>query len=294
MLTIQGEVDDLQITVLVENSVSHNSNLSGVHGLALLVRARSGEVTRNLLVDTGPTARVALANMQRLGVNSQDIDSIVLTHCHTDHTGGLVGIVKAVDRTALPIIAHPSLFRVVMATGSEGSFLRYAGVKPNTRAAVEALGGIFILSSDPITLMNGLGTTGEIPRVTDFENPERRGWSVDRGRVTEDNMSDDMAVVARMEDGMVVITGCSHSGVINTILRAKEVTGLQQVKALAGGFHLIPPDEDRITRAVDELARIDPGKIVAGHCTGPDGQYALRQRFGERFTPLVTGETFQF
>lgn len=291
MPIIEGVLDELAVTALVENSVSHASPLSGAHGLALLVTARSGDVERTVLVDTGPEAGVVLSNMKTMGIKPETIDLIVLTHCHGDHTGGLVGLVRAIGKQNLPIVAHPSVFRVLLATRP---VLRYAGIDPQARSRVEALGGVFILTSDPLALMDGLGTTGEIPRVTDFEQPDISRVTVDKGRILEDSIPDDLALLASMRDGLVVITGCSHSGVINTLRRAREITGVSSIQGLAGGFHLLRAGRSRIEATVDELAHCDPSRIVSGHCTGTEAQFALRQRFGERFEPLVTGATFRF
>lgn len=287
---LKGTLDEVHITVLVENSVGHASRLRAAHGLALLVRVRSGDVDRTILVDAGPAPDVLLGNMDMMGIDPAVIDLIVLTHCHPDHTGGLVGVIEACGQKNIPIIAHPALFRVLLATRPA---LRYAGIDSSLRRRVEDLGGVFILASDPLPLMDGLGTTGEIPRVTDFEQTDMPRFTVDGGQLLADDMPDDIAVVARLSGGLVVITGCSHAGVINTIKRAQQVGDCSSVHAVAGGFHLVRAGADRIARTVDELASLDPARVITGHCTGAAAQMAFGQRLADRFSPLVTGDRFQ-
>jgi len=163
----------------------------------------------------------------------------------------------------------------------------------DSREDIERAGGRLFLTEDPLALIAGLVTTGEVPRKTDFENPGIALSTIDNGKLKEDQVLDDISLVACVKNkGIVIITGCSHAGIVNITQYAVELTGIIKIEGIIGGFHLIEASKERIDRTVDALSRFDVNWIAAGHCTGFRAQVALYNKFGERFIPLRTGMNF--
>jgi 7,8-dihydropterin-6-yl-methyl-4-(beta-D-ribofuranosyl)aminobenzene 5'-phosphate synthase len=192
-------------------------------------------VKRNVLVDVAQSSEALLHNMRLLGVNPSIIDAVILTHCHYDHTQGLAEILKAVGRRDLPVIAHPDIFRLNFVVEP---YLRHVGVMSgDSRKRIEESGGTLYLTRDPLQIMPGLVTTGEVKRQTDFEEVGIPLKTITRdGRVVEDRMVDDTSVVANIGNkGIVIITGCSHAGIVNIVKHSIELTGIKKIKAIIGG-----------------------------------------------------------
>jgi len=288
-----AQLDSLRVTVLVDDCVSYNSSkLVAVHGVSYLLEAKKDDRTYTILVDVGSNHDVLLNNMEALGVIPSAIDAIVLTHCHWDHTRGISKMVKTIGKTQLPVIAHPAIFRNVFVNTP---FLRYTGMDTEDRPEqIEACGGKLLLSRQPIIITQGLITTGEVERVTDFEGPGP-AYRLEQGNLVADNMPDDISVVANVkEEGLVIVSGCSHAGIVNISLQSRRITNVSKIAAIIGGFHLVNADEEKLSKTVQGLVDIQPGFVSAGHCTGFEAQYALKSAFGERFQPMECGNRYAF
>lgn len=284
-------LDSLEILTIVEDSVQMHGSLLGEHGLSFLLTAETGgQIIRGLL-DVGQTPEVLAHNMNSLGVSPASIDFLVLSHCHYDHTGGVARFVKSTGKKNFPVIAHPSLFRTHFTADplpvSKGI---QAG---DSRKEIEAAGGQLFLSSDPFPLAPGLTTSGEIPRETDFEGPGKRFFTLSDGQVCQDEMTDDMAVFALVKGkGIVVVAGCSHSGIVNILKRASSLFPGEPMAGVAGGLHLINGTEEKMEKTLEGVREFNPGWIAAGHCTGFPMQVKLALAFGKAFTPLAVGKIF--
>lgn len=278
----------LTVTVLAEDTVGYDKSLLAQHGLSLLLEAEMGTHKRTVLMDVGQNHQALRFNMEKLGIDPPSIDAVVLTHCHYDHTGGLAEMVSAIGKTGLPVIGHPGLFRPHFATRP---FLRPVGMMPgDSRENMEKAGACMYLARGPFDLMPGLRTTGEVPRETDFETPGVAFSTIEDGTVIVDPLSDDISVVAMIEDrGLVVLTGCSHAGIVNIARHARNLSGENRIEGILGGFHLIEASAQQIEKTARALTSLSPGWISAGHCTGFQAQVALHRAFGDRFTPLHTG-----
>jgi 7,8-dihydropterin-6-yl-methyl-4-(beta-D-ribofuranosyl)aminobenzene 5'-phosphate synthase len=293
-MSVSGYLDKLEVTVLAEDSVLYESPLWGQHGVSFLLEAYKDGVKRNVLVDVAQSPEALLHNMRLLGVNPSIIDAVILTHCHYDHTQGLAEILKAVGKRDLPVIAHPDIFRLNFVVEP---YLRHVGVmSSDSRERIEESGGTLYLTRDPLQIMPGLMTTGEVKRQTDFEEVGIPLKTITRdGRVVEDRMVDDTSVIANIGNkGIVIITGCSHAGIVNIVKHSIELTGIKKIKAIIGGLHLIEAPTERIKKTVEALSKYDIDLISAGHCTGFEAQVELYKTFGERFLPLHTGMKFTF
>jgi len=281
----------LKVTVLAEDSVQYESPLLGQHGISFLLEARKHDLCRRILVDVGQNSSALLHNMNLLGVQPSTIDALFLTHCHYDHTQGTVEVLKAVGKKGLPVVAHPDTFRPHFI---KDPYLRHVGVMPeDSRPKIEEAGGLLFLTTDPFPFLPGLVTTGEVRRQTDFEEVGIALFTLVDGRLVQDGMMDDISLVAQVQDkGLVIVTGCSHAGIVNIVKHSVEQTGENRIAAILGGFHLLAASKERIGRTAEALSQFDIELISAGHCTGFKAQAALYQIFKDRFKPLQTGMTF--
>jgi len=285
-------LDSLKITVLAEDSVLYESPYLGQHGVSFLLEGVSGKKRKNILVDVGQNSEALLHNMKIMGISPSIIDAVVLTHCHYDHTQGITNMVRQIGKKDLPVIAHTDIFRLHFITEP---YHRLVGIMPgDSRDEIEKAGGNLSLSKEPLMLMPGIMTTGEVPRRDDFGKVALALKTIENGKIIDDLMLDDTSIIANIKDkGLAIITGCSHAGIINIVNYAKELTGVSKIEAIIGGLHLVDAADDVISRTVKELDAMNVSWISAGHCTGFKAQVKLYSSFGERFSPLHTGMEFK-
>jgi len=287
-----GALDNLRITVLAEDSVLYESAYLGQHGVSFLLEGVSQGDMKRILVDVGQNSDALLSNMRIMGISPSVINAIVLTHCHYDHTQGIVRMLREIGRKDVCVIAHPSIFRLHFVTQP---YPRHVGIMPgDSKLEIEKAGGSLYLTKDPFVLMPGIMTTGEVKRQTDFEEVRIGLKTIENGMVVDDLMLDDISVVANVKDkGLVIITGCSHAGIVNIANHAIEVSGGNKIEGIIGGLHLVEASDTVIKRTVDELSKLNVAWISAGHCTGFKAQVELYLAFGEKFSPLHTGMQFE-
>jgi len=270
----------IRITTLSENTAGKDYLLAE-WGQGIFVETEE----MNILFDTG--AGISLVqNAGKLGIDLQTIDKIVLSHGHFDHTGGLQSLLSRIQRE-VPIIAHPDIWGQKY-SHHENRPDRYIGV-PYARKELESLGARFVLSSQSVILAENILTTGEISLVTDFEevDPDMfvktpEGWS-------PDPLMDDQALILKTPLGLVVVLGCSHRGMINTLYRARELTGIKKIHMVLGGCHLKDASEEQIWHTISALNEIGVQKLGVSHCTGMRATLLLAQTFGDDFIFNNTG-----
>jgi 7,8-dihydropterin-6-yl-methyl-4-(beta-D-ribofuranosyl)aminobenzene 5'-phosphate synthase len=290
-MALKSELTKLKITVLAEDSVPYESPYLGQHGVSFLLTADRGGIQKNILIDVAQNPAALLENMHMMDISPSSIDAVVLTHCHYDHTQGLAKILRKIGKKDVPVIAHPDIFRLNFI---KDPYLRHVGVMDGDRQVnIEDAGGTLYLTKDPFEIMPGLFTTGEVERKTDFEDVGINLLTIENGHVKPDPMRDDISLIANVkEKGLVIITGCSHAGIVNIAKQAIRLAGTDKIHGVIGGFHLIEAvgaAEKRITKTVQALKELDPDWIHAGHCTGFLAQVGLYNTFKERFSPLHTG-----
>ena len=285
-------LDNLRITVLAEDSVLYESPYLGQHGVSFLLEGtKHSDITR-VLVDVGQNSQALLSNMRIMNIFPSAIDMIVLTHCHYDHTKGVVNMLREIGKRNVRVIAHPDIFRPNFVIDT---YFRHVGIVPeDSKDNIEKAGGKLLLTRDPLVIMPGIMTTGQVKRQTGFEEVVIKLKTIEHGRIKDDQMLDDISVVASVkEKGLVIVTGCSHAGIVNIVKQAVEITRCDKIEGIVGGLHLVDAPEARIKRTVDELAKLNISWIYAGHCTGFKAQVEFYLTFSERFSPLHTGMQFE-
>lgn len=278
----------LKITVIAEDSVGYDSPYLGQHGISFLLTAERDGVVKNILVDVAQDSAALIENINRMQIAISCIDAVVLTHCHYDHTRGIAKILREIGGKDIPVIAHPDIFRTHFISDP---YLRSIGIMDGDRREdIESSGGILYLAGNALEIMPGLISTGEVERITDFEEVGMSLFTIENGQVKGDLMKDDISVVANVRGkGLVIVTGCSHAGIVNIIQQSIKLTGTKKIHGIIGGFHLIEASEERIQKTALALKKFNPDWVYAGHCTGFRAQVELYNIFKEQFSPLHTG-----
>jgi len=266
--------------------------LRAEHGVAMLVTTFAEGKENRFLFDAGVTVDGALHNMDVLEVRPKELHALVVSHGHTDHTRGLIGLFKRHGRRRLPVVLHPDAFlkRRGVRDGHESYHI------PPVRKDLEAEGMEVIEERGPTLLVEGHTLiTGQIARTTSFEKGSPTHQAEVDGQWQPDPwIHDDQAMVINVKDkGLVVLTGCGHAGVVNTLLHAKNGTGVSNIYAVIGGLHLTGKIfEPIIPPTIQALKEINPKVIVPQHCTGWKATHAIAQEFPEAFLANSVGTTF--
>jgi len=268
----------LRITTICENTAG-TLGVLGEWGLSVLVESDD----RKVLLDSGGGMSFA-NNIDRLtlvyGIDLLGVDRIVLSHGHTDHTGGLM---DALARTGpVEVIAHPDIWADKYAARSPG-MEPFLIKMPFAREELEAMGATFNLTRDPVWITDSIVTTGEIPMVTEYEQIDANLLVREGDSFAPDPLFDDRALIIKTDEGLVVILGCAHRGVINTLHHAREITGVELVNTVIGGTHLIGATEERIMLTVAALQEFGVQRLGVSHCTGLPASVRLAQELGDIF-----------
>jgi len=264
----------LRITTLSDNTAGRGRFLAE-WGLSFLVE--TDEV--NILFDTGKSISASHnANTVRFDLNQ--IDKIVLSHGHNDHTGGLRQILRKMKKE-VEIIAHPDIWSAKYRR-RQGEADKYIGI-PFQRQKLESLGARFNLTTKPLKITDSIMTTGEIPMATEFEQIDPNLFVKEDGGLQPDKLLDDLALVIKTEAGLVVVLGCAHHGIINTLYHAQQLTGVKSIHAVLGGAHLISASEERIRLTIAALKELGVQRLGLCHCTDMPAACLLAREFGDRF-----------
>ena len=273
-----------RITTLVENTAGLPGAL-GEHGLSFWLETPSWRV----LFDTGAGA-VLEGNARALGVDLTQANAIVLSHGHYDHTGGL-----ALARQAAPcakVLHHPAAFAPKYARMPDGA-RRCIGAPPASVEALRQEDDAMILTNSPVEVADGLFVTGEIPRVTDFEDTGGP-FFLDEDCEHPDPLIDDQAVFFESTRGTVVVLGCAHAGVINTLYYVRQLTEDRPIHAVIGGLHLVWATEKRVSLTVEALRALEIEHIGIAHCTGFEATGALVTGLPGKCRPCTAGVLTEF
>ena len=263
---------EIQITTLSENTA--NYGFLAEWGLSILVEV---DGTR-ILVDTGLSFS-AVHNAQLLGIDLSTIDRIMLSHGHADHTGGLREVLRR--RGEVEVIAHPDMWAVKYARRNQEEE-RYVGI-PFSREEMENLGARFNLVREPVHVTDRVMTTGEIPMTSGYEEIDKNLFAKEGGTLQPDRLADDLALVINASFGLVVVLGCAHRGIVNTLRHAQNLTGKELVYAAIGGTHLFRASKERVEQTIADLRESGIQRLGVSHCTGFHASAQLAQEFEDIF-----------
>ena len=320
-----GETPEVEITVLVDNTADllvkstdtvkrfTEEPLLAEHGFATIVECKQAGV--RILWDAGISTTALLENARRMKIDLAAVDLITLSHGHGDHCAAMPQVLRAAARRPeprewppdasmeeirawaegrrVPLIAHPAALRERWGIAKDGK--KY-GPHLAPRAEWEAAGAEIVLSEGPYRLGPGCWTTGQVPRRS-FEQagtPSSRAYR-EGDQFVPDRLDDDQAIAINVRDkGLVVLSGCAHSGIVNTVHHAMEISGVETVHAILGGFHLAPAKDDEIERTIDEIARLQPKLVSPSHCTGFKAITRFSARMPDQFVQGAVGTTYLF
>jgi 7,8-dihydropterin-6-yl-methyl-4-(beta-D-ribofuranosyl)aminobenzene 5'-phosphate synthase len=310
------EVDKIEIVSLVDNSIDFLSTTSNrqvqsfwqwskpqqgqrsalpiaQHGFSMLINIFSQKKPEALLFDAGGSPNTMVENAESMGLNLREVEFVVLSHGHYDHFGGLLSALEAIGKTNLPLILHEDMFKPRGTASRDGTVKEYPKFPTQTQLASTQI----ICTKQPFLIADGqVCVTGEIPRRTSFEKGFTNHQSFVNGAWQPDPLIvDDRAVVINVKGkGLVILSGCAHAGIINTINYARQITGVEKVYAVMGGFHLAGKSfEKKIEPTVKALVKIKPALIVPSHCTGWRAIVALHQALPEALVWNSVGNLYQ-
>lgn len=274
----------VSITILVENTTPV-PGLVGEFGFSALIDVNG----KRILFDTG-SGEVLEPNAKTLGADLASIDFLVLSHGHFDHTNGVMQLLPKLKKPA--IYAHSGVFtRHLVPSGSNQNL--YIGAS-FTKDDLAKAGAEFVAVDDFYELADQVYLTGTIPRLTDYEGPGGLFIKEVDGKILPDYIDDDMALVITHPEGLIIVSGCAHAGMINTIKYAMKRTGENKVLAFIGGTHLKDADEIRLQKTIAELKQINLQRLIVCHCTGFAASSRLLWELPAITAKGETGMTFQF
>ena len=303
ILTLQDNYID--ITAMDNNAVVTRAmpikdgqikvSIGAEHGFSAIVKTTAGDQTRTLLFDFGFSADGAARNAAALDVDMTQVEAAVLSHGHSDHTGGLDNLAAMIGKKDLPLIVHPGVFKSPRYMKFSEEFKIY--FPEFTRRKVAKAGLKVIETKENFALLGGNCLfLGEVPKRSDFEKGIPMAHFVEDGVEKWDAIEDDTSIVMNIkEKGLVILSGCAHAGIINTVAHAREVTGIDKVHAVMGGFHLSGPlFEPIIERTTAELKKLALRYIIPVHCTGRKAIMQMEKEMPDEFILNMSGTKLTF
>jgi 7,8-dihydropterin-6-yl-methyl-4-(beta-D-ribofuranosyl)aminobenzene 5'-phosphate synthase len=275
----------ITVRCVVENTATRSSTFWAEHGIAFHIDTPDGQV----LFDTGQSGQVFLHNAEQFGIDLGQVDALAASHAHYDHTGGYELVLPHL-RPMIPLYAHADLFRERYTQRGE----EYVSIGLRMSREELAQQVELYLSTDPVEIIPGVWTTGDI-----VERPEFEGRSPQhRIRVDEqwqpDPYRDDLSLVLEAGDGLVLLCGCCHAGLLNTLKHVKRIFK-KDIHTVIGGTHLASASPEMLQRAVNEIpSTYGVKRLYPNHCTGERAFITLANAFGENVQPFPTGSTLTF
>jgi 7,8-dihydropterin-6-yl-methyl-4-(beta-D-ribofuranosyl)aminobenzene 5'-phosphate synthase len=273
----------MKVICLVDNAVQAHSTLWGEHGLAFLIEVQG----RRLLFDTGASGTVLVHNLVEMNTLAESVTALALSHAHYDHTGGLSAFLEL--RPGVPVFAHPDLLRERFAR-REGE-LKSVGLQM-TEEALHRLADPH-LSAAPQEILPSAWTSGEIVERTEPEGRSPHHFVRAAADWVPDPYRDDMALVLDSPSGLVLVCGCCHAGLLNTLSHVRRTFG-RDPAVIVGGAHLVNADQVHLRRLIEVLRPLGPPALYLNHCTGHGATIALACAFGDRVHPCPAGTLLEF
>lgn len=273
--------NDLRITTLVEDTVS-DSSLLAEHGLSFWIEYGD----KRILFDTGQS-NILVRNAKTLGINLTEVDAIVISHGHYDHTGGLSYILDIAPKAT--VYLHPEAIETKFS--QKTLRINSIGMPYSARRAVQKHHVIW--TATPAQIFPGMSVTGQVSRMNSFEDVGG-AFFVDENCRIPDELLDDQALFIESAKGLVVVLGCAHSGVINALEYIRNLTNRNEMYAVIGGMHLLRASEERLERTIAAFRKYDVQRIGMAHCTGADAVQRFSDTFEERCFTCSAGTKISF
>lgn len=258
------------------------------HGLSFLLEVEGDGTKHTVMMDFGLSNIAVMHNIRAMGIDLAAVETFLISHGHHDHLGSIREVLGSMTQPK-DVVVHPHAFlEERLYLFSDG---RTAPIPSLKREMIDSRFPVVEITA-PHLLADGLmATVTEIPRVTDFEKGMLAAHYREGGAFFKDDILDDQGVVVHIKGkGLVIVTGCGHSGIINTILHAREITGVREIFAVIGGFHLSGVFYEPIVgRTIEEMKKFSPSLIAPTHCTGWKTQVAFSQAFPEAFVLNAVG-----
>ncbi len=293
-ITAQDNNEMIRRAAAVKEGNIRNSILAE-HGYSAVVKTTTDGRVRTLLFDFGFSEEGAAYNARALGLDMTQVEAAVLSHGHSDHTGGMAKLAALIGKKDIPLAVHPAVFKSPRYL-KFGEQLKIYFPKL-TRPMFQEAGFTLLESKEPVLLLDGqVLFLGEIPRKTDFE----KGFAIahfEEGGVEKwDPIEDDTSVVIHLKNkGLIILSGCAHAGIVNTVARAVAVTGIEKIHAVMGGFHLSGPAfEPIIGRTTEALKKFRLDYVVPTHCTGRKAVMHMEKEMPQQFLLNMSGTTLTF
>lgn len=265
------------------------------HGFSSFISTSLGAENRSMLFDFGFSEQGAAFNADALHIDLTRVEEMALSHGHLDHVGGLIPLTKMTGKASLPLVLHPSAFRhpryMKIGEDLKLSFPSF------TRDRVKEAGALLVETEQAYAMLDSTACfLGAVPRVTDFENGPPNMVYEENGSEIHDTIDEDSAMVFHVKGkGLVIVSGCAHSGIANTVYHARSVTGVNEVYAVMGGFHLSGADMDSVIKpTVSALKEIDPEFVIPIHCTGRQATQYIEKKMPDNFLLNMSGTTLTF
>jgi len=266
------------------------------HGFSAVIRTTVGARTRTMLFDFGFSEIGAAFNARALGFPMGEIEAIALSHSHGDHMGGFRDLVKLIGKPGIELVVHPAAFKAPRYVKFDGGKSK-SQHPPFTREMTAAAAVKVVETKGPRPMLGGdILFLGEIPRRIPFETGLPNAYYDEGGVEKKDIIDDDTSLVMSLRGkGLIVLSGCAHSGIINTVAWAREVTGIDNVHVIMGGFHInVAPTDPLVGLTVDALRKIGPRYIVPTHCTGRKSIQQIESVMPESFLLNMAGTRLTF
>ncbi len=253
----------MKLTVLVDNNTLIDRYFLAEPALSFFIQTGN----KNILFDTG-YSDIFIRNAEKMGINLKELDYLVLSHGHMDHTWGLEPLMRLytesrIEQNAIlypTVVAHPLVLetKIVEGVGEIGSIVSKTKLSRHFKLNLQKV---------PVWLTENLVFLGEIPRIFEYEATPPMGSVIDEHKTMADYLMDDTGLVFKSSEGLVIIVGCSHSGICNIIEYAKKICHDERVVNVIGGFHLLNPAKQQLEGVLKYLETLQPKEVHACHCT---------------------------
>ena len=283
-------MDKTKITILCENRAGNTRGITGEHGFSALIERGKEKI----LLDTGQGMTLK-PNADALGIDLTDIPTVVLSHGHFDHTGGLPQVLSFSRK--VKIIAHPNIFdsKYAAEKTGQGEKKLFIGIKYKKEFLESSLGADFVFETQYREISPGIFFSGEVPRTTEFEHPDRHLLVKKDDVYSVDPLLDDSSLLIETAKGPVIVSGCAHAGIVNVMNHFREKSGHKKFHAVLGGTHLgFMGTGDQLQQSLEAFDRFKVDLIAVSHCTGNEAAAICYNRFKERFAFANAGWSVVF